>query len=145
MKASDLCVVCKPGSQADTAGGAPPWPSYVYAADHDGKAYTCNLADALITDHRAAIQCLANVLVYHSGFGIVSLADAIVRDQAAAVVRATLSIAAGLMTCLQRGKADDPEGTCRPIYVAAKPAIPEPHGKPPEGPWTAEEVLRREG
>jgi hypothetical protein len=145
MKASDLWVVCKPSSPTDTPRGDPPRQTYIYAVDHDGKAFACDLADALVTDRRGAIQCLANVLVYHSGFGIVSLADAIVRDQAAAVVRATLSIAAGLMTCLRRGTADDPEGPCRPTYIVVKPAINEPHGKPPEGPWTAEEVLRREG
>jgi len=145
MKASDLYVVCKPNGPTDTWGGDPPRQSYVYAVDHDGKAYACDLADALVTDHRGAIQCLANVLVYHTGFGIVSLADAIAQDQAAAVARATLSIAAGLTACWPGVKEDDPEGPRLPLYHAVRATINVLHGKPPnDRPWTAEEILQRE-
>jgi hypothetical protein len=146
MKASDLYVVCKPSGPTDMPGGDPPRQSYVYAVDHDGKAYACDLADALVTDRRGAIQCLANVMVYHTGFGVVSLADAITRDQAAAVARATLSIAAGLTACWPCVKEDDPAGPRRPLYHAVQAAINALPGKPPDDrPWTAEETLQREG
>jgi hypothetical protein len=145
MKASDLCVVCKRSSQTDTMGGDLPCQSYVYAADHDGKAYTCNLTGALITDGRGAIQCLANVKVHHTGYQIVSLADAIVQDRVAAAV-ATLSVAVRLTACLQGIKEDDYEGPRHPMDLAVRAAINDLHGKAPDSrPWTAEEILQREG
>ena len=91
MKANALFVVCRPGSQTDPTAGYLPWQSYVYAIDLDGKTYTQNLSDALITDRRGAIECLTNVLVYHTSYRIVSLTDAMVQDRAEEAERATLN------------------------------------------------------
>jgi hypothetical protein len=146
MKASDLCVVCKPSGPTDTPAGGLPWQSYVYALDHYGKAYTCNLTGALLTDSQGAFQCLANVQVHRAGFRIVSLADAILQDRTAAVEMATRPLAAGLAAYLQRLPEDEYEGPRRRVYLALQVAINDLYGKPLDGrPWTAEEILQREG